>query len=66
MVILNNKPILAANRLGGRYTGLIGNLNVVINQSLITAKGLYLPKLKERNAKSITSKTGITNRLVKI
>ena len=58
IVILNNNPIRAAKRLGGKYTGLIGSLQVLTNHSLINAKGLYIPKLKDRSAKSITSKTG--------
>ena len=64
MITLNNKPILAAKRLGGRYTGLIGNLNVLTNQSLRTANGLNLPKLKARKAKSMTSNTGIAMKFV--
>ena len=66
IVILNNKPILAAKRLGGRYTGLIGNLNVLTNQSLRTANGLNFPKLKARKAKSMISITGIAIKLVKM
>ena len=58
IIILNNNPIRAANLFGGKYTGLIGSLNVFTNQSLATAKGLYLPKSKERSAKSITNNTG--------
>ena len=58
IVILNNNPIRAANLFGGKYTGFIGSLNVFTSHSLITAKGLYLPKSNERSAKSITNKAG--------
>ena len=66
MVILNNNPILAAKRFGGRYTGLIGSFRFFTSVSLIIAKGLYLPKSKERKAKSMTSNTGIAIKFVKM
>jgi|GEM_PF-5506686 len=66
MVMLNNNPILAAKRFGGRYTDLIGSFRVFTSQSLIIAKGLYLPKSKDRKAKSMTSNTGIAIKLVKM
>lgn len=58
IAILNNNPMRAANLFGGKYTGFIGSLNVFTSHSLITAKRLYLPKSKERSAKSMTNKAG--------
>ena len=58
MVTENARPMRAAKRLGGKYTGLTGSLNRCISQSLTMAKGLNFPKSKERKEKSMIKNTG--------